>query len=264
MNGVLQLNTLRKGLSFTKNWITKQSPVILTVIGVGGVITTTIMAVKATTEAERLIEEKKLEKGLQVDEKLTVEETVETCWKTYVPTFVSGALTIAAIIGSSAISQKRQAALAGLYAISETTLKEWQDKIVEKDGEKKKTEIRDAIAKDHFDEIEKKGLNPHPVIVAPGDVPAIDAWTGREFVTSVQKLKDAEHQLREEILIDMCASVNDFYDLIGLDRVPSGEEVGWDVTNLIELTFTSILASNGTPYLVVDFVNRPLVSYRDI
>lgn len=264
MNGVLQLNTLRKGLSFTKNWITKQSPVILTVIGVGGVITTTIMAVRATTEAERLIEEKKVEKGLQVDENLTIEETVETCWKTYVPTVVSGVLTIAAIIGSSAISQKRQAALAGIYAISETTLKEWQDKIVEKDGEKKRTEIKDAIAKDHFDAVEKKGLNPSPLIVAPGDVPVIEAWTGREFVSSVQKLKDAAHEIREGILIDMCASLNEFYDLIGLSRVPAGDEVGWDVSNLIELDFTSVLSSSGTPYLYLDYRNRPTAAYRDI
>lgn len=112
--------------------------------------------------------------------------------------------------------------------------------------------------------MDRKGELQAPVIVAPGDVPVIDAWTGRQFTSSVQKLRDAEHELREDILIDMCASVNDFYDRIGLDRVPSGDDVGWSVDNIIELEFTSTLSSGGTPYLVVDFRHRPRVDYRDI
>lgn len=55
----------------------KHSPEILTGIGIAGMITTTIMAVKATPKALILIEDKKDE--LEA-EKLTPIETIKAAW----------------------------------------------------------------------------------------------------------------------------------------------------------------------------------------
>ena len=61
----------------TKTVLSKKSPEILTGIGVAGMITTTILAVKATPKALMLLDDAEREKC----EPLTVTEKVKTCWK---------------------------------------------------------------------------------------------------------------------------------------------------------------------------------------
>ncbi len=266
MTKELSIGVLKKSLILGKNWILKQSPIILTVAGVGGVVATTVMAVKATVEAEKLIEQKKVELDLEIDEKLTIEETVKTCWRTYLPVGISAGLTIAAIIGSSAINEKRKAAMAGLYAISETALKEYQEKNLETIGEKKEQSVRDAVNADKVKRTENN-ISPEQLSLASlsqGKVLVHEVMSGRYFLSSVQDLKAAMNDLNSQLIYDMCASLNEFYDLIGLDRNEIGDDCGWNIDEKLELYFTSGLTSEGVPYLVLDYKTRPYYGYRDI
>ena len=77
--------------------LSKHSPEILIGLGIAGMVTTTVLAVKATPKALRLIDMKKEE--LEVDN-LTPVETVKATWKCYVPAAVSGAVSIACLVGS--------------------------------------------------------------------------------------------------------------------------------------------------------------------
>ena len=63
----------------------KYSPTILTGVSIIGVITTTILGIKATPKALKLINEAKNEKG----DKLTNKEIVKVAWKPYIPTAIS-------------------------------------------------------------------------------------------------------------------------------------------------------------------------------
>ena len=88
---------IRKGLS-------EHSPEILMGIGIAGMITTTVLAVKATPKALERIEEKKEEE--QKDE-LTVLETVKATWKVYVPAVVTGMAAVSCLIGANSAHTKR-------------------------------------------------------------------------------------------------------------------------------------------------------------
>ena len=101
--------------------ITKHSPEILTAIGIAGMATTVVLAVKATPKALKQIEEAENEKG----EKLTKTEVVKTTWKTYVPTAISGAASVACVIGANSVHTRRQAALYSAYKLSETAYTEY-------------------------------------------------------------------------------------------------------------------------------------------
>ena len=61
--------------------LSKHRPAILMGIGIAGMVTTVGLAVYATPKAISLIDEKKLEEGL---DELTALEIVKTCWKCYV------------------------------------------------------------------------------------------------------------------------------------------------------------------------------------
>ena len=133
-----------KSLEVAKTALKKYSPQILTGIGIAGMIATTITAVKATPKALQLIDEREIKEN----KRLSTTEVIKTTWKCYVPAAVTGTLSVACLIGASSVSLKRHAALATAYTLSETALKEYQEKAVEVVGEKKEQAIRDAVVKD--------------------------------------------------------------------------------------------------------------------
>jgi hypothetical protein len=248
--------------------MSKHSPEILTGIGIAGMIATTVVAVKATPKAIRLIEQAQLEKGreLGTDEeslepiKLTPMETVKTCWKCYIPAVVTGVSSVACLVGASAVNARRNAALAAAYTLSDTALREYREKVVETVGEKKEHAVRDAIAKD------KVAKNPAPQngVVLPGEGATIcyDAWSGRHFNTTHDKLKNAENEINSQMLDEGSASLNDFYYCIGLEGTKVGEEIGWNYNRdkFVRLSLSAQL-DNGVPCVVLDFQTAPYYGY---
>ena len=117
-----------KVLSTAKVFTNRYTPEILTGIGIAGMLTTTILAVKVTPKAVRLMNDKKDE--LEV-EKLPAVEVVKTTWKCYIPAAVTGVASVACLIGANSVSNKRMAALTAAYKISETAFTEYQQKVVE-------------------------------------------------------------------------------------------------------------------------------------
>ena len=127
-----------------KRTTSKHSPQILTGLGVAGLVTTTVLAIKATPKAVRVVEEEAYERK----EELTPIEVVKVAWKCYIPTAISMSTSIACILFASSAHRKRNAALAAAYKLSETALIEYRDKVVETIGEKKEKTVREKIAED--------------------------------------------------------------------------------------------------------------------
>ena len=130
--------------------ISKNSPHILTGIGCAGVVSTAVLAVKATPKATIILEKEEEYRERKRLQSLTKMEKVRLTWKCYIPAAVTGVCSAACIIGASSISARRNAALVTAYTISETALKEYKDKAVEVVGPKKEQAIRDAVAKEQL------------------------------------------------------------------------------------------------------------------
>lgn len=237
--------------------IGRHSPEILTGLGIAGMISTTIMAVKATPKALILIENRKDE--MEVD-KLPPLELVKTAWRCYIPAAVTSSLSVICLFGASSVNVRRNTALATAYSLSESALKGYQEKAIETIGEKKEQAIRDAIAKD---KIEKNPINSQEVIITDkGNTLCYDAISGRYFKSDIERIKRAVNDINKNLLDDMYVSLNDFYYEIGLDNTKMGDSLGWNVEKgLIELNFSSQLASDGTPCLVIDYQLAPYYDY---
>lgn len=251
---------IAKSFLSLKTAIKKHSPEILTGIGIAGMITTTVMAVRATPKALILIEERKEEIGA---EKLEAMDMVKTAWACYIPAAITGTLSVACLIGASSVNARRNAALATAYTLSESALKDYQGKVIEMFGEKKNEAVKDAIAKD---KVEKNPVVTREVIITEkGNTLCYDAISGRYFKSDIEKIKKAECELNRQMLDDMYVSLNDFYYEIGLDSVKLGDELGWNVdSGYIDLSFSSQLASDGTPCLVIDYSVAPRYDYRNL
>lgn len=236
--------------------LSKHSPEILTGLGIAGMVTTTVLAVKATPKALRLIEEEKQER----DEHLTKAEAIKTTWKCYIPAAVTGTVSIACLIGASSVNVRRNAALATAYKLSETALTEYKSKVVETIGEKKERVIKDAIDKD---KIEKNPVTQQNVIVTgKGETLCYDELFGRYFTSDIDKLKKIENELNRRMRDEMYISLNEFYYEVGLDGVKAGDDIGWNIDRgYIELDFSSQLSTDGRPCLVVRFSEPPRYDY---
>ena len=60
----------------------------------------------------------------------------------------------------------------------------------------------------------------------------------------------------------MWVSLNEVYWAIGLPMVRFGEEVGWNLDNMVDFVFSSQLDDDGNPCLVLDYQVGPKHDYR--
>lgn len=249
--------SLKNMASDVKSTMVKNAPGILVGVGIVGMVGTTILAVRATPKAIKLIENKKRE--LEVDS-LTPVETVKTTWKCYIPAAVTGVTSTACLIGASSVSARRNAALATAYNLTKVALSDYKDAVVETIGEKKEQTVRDTVAKK---KIERDPVTNTEVIVTErGTTLCYDAVFGRYFRSDIDTIKRAVNELNRSIVSSMYASLNEFYDEIGLPPIEIGDKLGWNMDDgQIEVDFSSQLAADGTPCLVISFNVAPDYGY---
>ena len=243
----------------------RKSPEILTGVGIGGMITTTVLAVRATPEALRRIEAKKKAEN---HKNLTAVQTVQAAWTCYIPAGVTGTVSVACLIGASAVNGRRNAALATAYSLAENTLRDYRSKVVETIGEKKEEAILDAIDRDRVERTPPPS-NTSEVPMTEGAVAPVlcfDAMFGRYFYSDVETLRRAANKLNWQMnnCSESYISLNEFYMEIGLSTVDVGDELGWRTDRgLIELRFSSQLVNGHTPCLVMSHSNPPEYGYSE-
>lgn len=254
----MNTKTITSALRTIRTAVKKHSPEILTGIGIAGMITTTVMAVRATPKALMLIDDKKEELDV---EKLEPKELIVTTWKCYIPSAAVGTISVICLIGASSVNVRRRAALATAYALSESAFKEYQEKVVETIGEKKEEAIRDSVAKD---KLEKNPVTTqHVIITEKGNTLCYDSASGRYFKSDIEKLRKIENELNRRMRDEMFISWNDFNYEVGLPQMSMGNDLGWNIDQgYLELRFSSQLAEDGTPCLVIDYHVEPRYDYR--
>lgn len=241
--------------------LSRHSPEILIGVGITGMISSTVLAVKATPKALMLIEERKDE--LEVD-KLTPLETVKTTWKCYVPAVVTGAASVACLIGSNSVNAKRNAALATAYKLSESAFSEYRGKVTEVIGEKKEKTVRDKISED---QVKNNPISKTEVIVTgKGKTLFFDQHSARYFYSDLELIKRAENTLNKRIICDAFddgVTLNDFYTEIGIPTTSTGDTIGWNLRiGLIDIYPSAQMADEGTehegePCIVINYTNPP-------
>ena len=271
-----KLNVIKviKGLRFG---LQKHSPEILTGIGIAGMVTTAVLAVRATPKALLLLEQEKQRKNDELKaaanetdsgeceeiEKLKPVEAIRVAWTCYIPSAVTGVLSIACLIGASSVNARRTAALATAYSLSESALKEYQEKVIETIEEKKEQGIRDSVAKDKLKR--DPVLNKEVIITGKGETLCYDSITSRYFKCDIEKLRKVENMMNKRLLSEMYISLNEFYYEIGLNQTDIGDDLGWNIEDgLVDLEFSSQLAEDDTPCLVIGYRVSPRYSFRSL
>lgn len=251
-----------KLLKDAQAFVSEHSPELLTSIGIAGMLTATVFAVRATPKALDLIDRKQKELYPDSDDKLTPIETVKATWKCYVPAAITGVTAAACLIGANSVNNRRKAALATAYNLSATALAEYKDKVIETIGEKKEQVIRDKVAEE---QIKKEPVNNSAIIISgTGNTRCFDTITKRRFTSDIEQIKKIVNELNRQMVNGQdYVSLNEFYYELGLDGCTVGDELGWNVTRgLIELDFSAQLDSDGVPCIVLDYAVAPKRGYN--
>jgi hypothetical protein len=228
----------------------------LTTIAVVGVVTTTVLAVKATPQAHTDIQNAKSE----TTEDLTIVDVVKLTYKHYLPSVATGILTVACVIGSNHVNTKRTAALASVYGLTEAAFREYREKVVEHIGTVKEQKVRDEVNQDVVDRIpvESKQI----IVTDTGNVLFLEKLSGRIFASDVETVRKAVNDVNYLIINDMYASLNDFYYKLSLPPNDVGETLGWTTDRLLELEEFTATVFDGKPCLVIDYRAMPKPKYN--
>lgn len=247
-------------------WFSRNSPVILSVIGVVGVGITAVLAAKAVPKAEKLVKEAKDEKK----EPLTKVETIVAACSAYIPAIIAGVSTAACILGSSVLSRKQQASLVSTYALLNTSYNDYKRKLKELYGENAHNEIINAIAVEKCRDVH---INSCDIIFGYSNLdfgescePEIkrtfyDSFSQRYFESTTPKVVEAEYHLNRNFMFGGTITVNEFYEFLGLDGIENGDEIGWSCTNgdiyWIDFNHSKATLDDGMEIFVIDMVFNP-------
>ena len=253
-------NVFDKVLNFTK----EHNPEILVGLGVAGMMTSTVLAVKATPKALDIMEDKKADLGVTY---LTRKEIAQATWKLYAPSIGVGLASAACIILGTSKSIKRNTALATVYALSESTLREYQSKAKEMLGEEKAAELDREVAKARVRKrevttiVETEG-SEYIHHTGNGDTLVYDSLSGRYFRSSKNAIESAVNSINKSLLNDYIMTLNEFYNEMCVPTIGAGSLIGWKSDKeLLEVSFESDVDQNGNPYLVLSYKNRPIPVY---
>ena len=227
-------------------------PETLIGVGIGGFISATVMAAKASIKAKEIIDDVEYYEN----EDLSLSEKVKATWKCYIPTaIVIAGSTYAILMGTNILNKKNASLMASAGALAET-LNLYSDKVKEVVGEEKADEIRKEVAKER---VARKSAGPLQT-TSDEDVLCFDNISGSYFISSMAKLKDIEHELNKRMLNENYVLLNEYYEEIGLESCYIGSVMGWHIDRgFIDLDFDSMVTKDGKLALVVDHNVLPVM-----
>jgi hypothetical protein len=231
--------------------VKSNSPEILTAFGVAGVIVTTYLTARASFKSQREITEMEENNGYISEEEGQFKERFALVWKNYIPAGISGAVTIACIIGSNKASGNRTAAAVVAYSLTEKAFSEYKERVVEELGKGKSQKIVDQIAQDKV--LENPSTSKEVIIIDGEHVLCCELYTGRYFRSNMDRLRKAENEINARIVHECYVALEEFYDLIGLSNTSVSSNLGWSSDRLLSLEFSTVISKDGEPCLAFDY-----------
>ena len=198
-------------------FLKKHSTLILTIAASCGVITTTVLAVKATPKAIKLLDEAEKKKGGS----LTVIEKVKYGWSPYVYCGLSSIATLLCIASIEYLNHQRQVSLVSAYALLENSFSRYRDNIKDTCGDDVDFIARQEIVKARYETGDVESPEDDDELLF------FDYQGMRFFRSSMQNVIKAEHQILESIRSRGYASLNEYYDFLGIPRLNYGYQLGW-------------------------------------
>lgn len=261
----------------------KHSPEIFIAVGVVGTVASAVMACKATTKLNDILEESKEqidaiheapqkeelkdkydEDMMRKDLALVYFQTGIKVAKLYAPAVILGTLSITSIVASNNILRKRNVALAAAYATVDKGFKEYRERVVERYGEQVDYELTHNIKTKEITEtvVDEKGKEKQ----VKKTVEVADPNVTNDYIKYFTRsnpywddtpdyvelfLRSQQNYANDRLKVDKVLTLNDVYDSLGFQKTKAGMVVGWvfdenneDGDNFIEFNVRKVYIPN--------------------
>jgi len=238
--------------SLSRGWLLtkKFSPQILTTVGVVGVVTSGVLASKATLKLDPIVQEIKVDVAVANKKKTenTADEYSSTDYKRdvtrayvrggldiaklYGPSVTMAAASVACLISAQGIMHKRNAAIAAAYKSVEQSFSEYRKRVVEELGVDKERDIRAGLRTE-----EVKGEDGKTQTVTKFDGTKASPYARffdetnkhweKQSDYNLQFLKNVQNNMNDRLRAHGHVFLNDVYDALGFERTSEGAIVGW-------------------------------------
>lgn len=240
----------------------KHSPEILIVAGIAGTVVSAVVACKATTKVNKIVEDTKndiekvhtaVDTGItEAGESYSVEDSKKDLTiiyaqtgikfaKLYAPAVILGTLSITSILASNNILRKRNVAIGAAYAAIDKSFKEYRGRVIERFGEQVDTELKYGIKAKKFEEVEvdpetgkEKKVKKTVMVADPNlqsDYAVYFDSKSRNFETNFDYnrmfLKAQQQFANDKLQTRGHLFLNEVLDDLDLPRTSAGQIVGW-------------------------------------
>ena len=242
----------------------KHSPEILLVVGVVGTVVSAVMACKATTKVNGVLEKakedvdnihqsvgKEVSEGVVVTEEDSKKALTAVYFRTglefaklYGPSVALGALSLTSIVSANGILRKRNVALAAAYAAVDNSFKKYRSNVIERFGQEVDRQLKYNIKTEEVEEtvVDENGKETK----VKKTVEVVDSEYAGNMGSPYAKFfdcgndgwdKDPEVTLmflrsRQNYANDLLKTrghlfLNEVYDMLDIPRTQAGQVVGW-------------------------------------
>jgi hypothetical protein len=223
----------------------RNSPHILFGAGLGGAAVATVMACKATLQAEPMLDQIKneveatKERGPYASQKEETRAVALVYAKgaghivhVYAPAIIIGGLSVAALTGSHVQLTRRNTALKGTLAATMLAFSEYRGRVREVLGEEKEKDLFNGLESqtikhpDGTKELVKIRTRPGLSLYAKQFDRTNPKWQknsemNRAFIQIQQDIANHDLNARGYVFL------NDVYEALGFERTKAGQHVGW-------------------------------------
>lgn len=235
--------------------IKKHQPEIMVIGGIVGGVTSAVLACKATTKLQTVLDEsaeeiKKVdaytelhgftekynEQDYKNDIRLLKAQRIGKVIRLYLPSALLGAASVGSILYGHNILSKRNAAISAAYAAVDKSFKEYRQRVVEQYGEDVDRQLRFNTIKKTVTEVDENGNK------VERDVEEIDPGSYSEFAkffdagskywcksaeSNLSFLKTQQIWANKKLRDKGFLLLNDVYDLLDIAPTKAGMVVGW-------------------------------------
>lgn len=245
------------GRAMTK--VNKKSPEIFIGVGVAGVVTSCVMACKATLKLQDILNEyaeteEKINEVLaneELQEKYSEEDaandlrimrikTAVNVGKLYLPAVAVGAVSIGCILRSHQISKNRYDALSAAYVTIDASYKKYRKRVAERFGTEIEKELRYDVRTQEISNTTKDENGNEVVTTEMAKISGVDGYSDYarffdESCIAYQKdpgynltfLKAQQAHANNILKARGILFLNEVYEMLDIPKTKAGQVVGW-------------------------------------
>lgn len=260
----MKLNSILNNATRTFNKVgfefKKHSPEILVVTGVVGTVASAVIACRATTKLDDILEDSKkniakihyatehpeelpevyTEEDSKKDLAIVYTQSAVKIAKLYAPSVILGGLSIAAILTSNNILRKRNIAIAAAYTAIDKSFKDYRGRVVERFGKDIDKELRYNIKAEEVEEVVKNEDGTETTVKKTVDIIDPNAisdyakfyddgcigWE-KDPELNLMFLTQQQNYANDKLKAKGYLFLNEVYDMLGIPRTKAGQIVGW-------------------------------------